>query len=328
MTMRLEDIIRRHVHLPPAESSGFHKVLCPVCHDHGRKGLRAGWKFEGETVGYFCFNCDAAARWERGQRLSKNMRNILHAFGVTDDELREIALESLQAVDFSKVEKKRPSFEPKRLEMPPHFYRLTEAEIDDVWADRIWLYLERRGQNPETFPFYMSKEKEWAGRVILPSFKNGDLIYYQGRDITDKMRLKYLSPNVSKQNILHGFDELWSNRDKPLFVVEGIFDAILINGVAILGNKMSEAQEYWLTSSPRKKVYIPDRWGYGAKNNYSIVERVLELGWSVSLPEFGSDIKDITDAVMRYGRFYTMAAIVDGICSGDLAQMKFKIYQR
>jgi hypothetical protein len=55
----LEEVIRNNIQISNIPSSkGFYPVLCKICHDHGRKGLRAGFKFNDDgSVGYNCFNC-------------------------------------------------------------------------------------------------------------------------------------------------------------------------------------------------------------------------------------------------------------------------------
>jgi len=53
-------------------------------------------------------------------------------------------------------------------------------------------------------------------------------------------------------------------------------------------------------------IVVPDRDKSGSK----LVERAIELGWGVSLPEWADDVKDIGDAVQKYGRIYTLHNIV------------------
>ena len=36
-------------------------------------------------------------------------------------------------------------------------------------------------------------------------------------------------------------------------------------------------------------------------------------GWSVAFPEWEDDIKDASDAVVRYGRLFTVKSILDSI---------------
>jgi hypothetical protein len=36
----------------------------------------------------------------------------------------------------------------------------------------------------------------------------------------------------------------------------------------------------------------------------------VELGWSVSMPEWGDDVKDVNDAVIKYGRLGALLIIM------------------
>jgi hypothetical protein len=41
-----------------------------------------------------------------------------------------------------------------------------------------------------------------------------------------------------------------------------------------------------------------------------LVERAVELGWSVSMPEWPSGVKDVNDAVICMGRLATLLTIM------------------
>ena len=83
-------------------------------------------------------------------------------------------------------------------------------------------------------------------------------------------------------------------------------DAIHIEGCALGGSEISDQQVMLLNKLQRDIIVVPDRDKAGSK----LVERAIELGWSVSLPEWNQDINDIGDAVSKYGRLYTLHSIV------------------
>ena len=60
-------------------------------------------------------------------------------------------------------------------------------------------------------------------------------------------------------------------------------------------------------------IVVPDRDSAGSK----LVERAIELGWQVSMPDWSTDICDIGDAVDKYGRLYTLYSIAK--CSREFA---------
>ena len=51
----------------------------------------------------------------------------------------------------------------------------------------------------------------------------------------------------------------------------------------------------------------------------------IEQGWALSFPEWDSDIKDISDAVQRYGRLFTLKMIIDAM---ETNQVKLQVLAR
>jgi DNA primase len=87
--------------------------------------------------------------------------------------------------------------------------------------------------------------------------------------------------------------------------MEGIFDALSINGVAVMHNDISDAQARMIRSLDREITVVPDQDTAGM----ALVDRAIELGWAVSMPDWGADIKDVNDAVIKYGRLGTLLTI-------------------
>ena len=51
---------------------------------------------------------------------------------------------------------------------------------------------------------------------------------------------------------------------------------------------------------------MPDRDRAGTK----LIDQVSEWGWSVSMPPWEPNIKDVNDAVIKYGKILTIQAIL------------------
>ncbi len=219
--------------------------------------------------------------------------------------------------------------EPAEIPLPDHFYKV-DPSSGDVWSIVAEEYLEQdRGMKVTDYPFYLSKggtlpqEKAWKGRLIIPIYKDGKLIFYQGRDLTEQKNNKYLNVGTStKDNIIYGYDQLQKHTDDPLYIVEGFFDAYAINGVAVFGNNLSDTQIKIINRSRRPKVVIPDRQGDGDV----LALKALEAGWSISLPDWGDNCKDVDEAILKYGKLYIMKSIRNSTCSGLNAQTKLKLW--
>ena len=341
-TDSLETIIKRYIKLPNHPSgTGWYPLLCKVCNDHGRKGPRGGFRFDDNKVAYHCFNCGHSTVFdpETHKSMPEKMVQVLTEFHVPEDEWKAVLFANLNKRDeFGNTQVQvgnSPiiSVEPAVISLPSHFYPLADAGPNDNWAQLARAYLEvDRGVDPASYGFMLSHPNQdpnidrWFKRVIIPIYKENQLIFYVGRDLTDKQQLKYLSPSYSKEKVLFGYDQLFIQTDDPLYIVEGWFDAWAINGIAILGNEISDAHATWLNRSQRRKVYIPDRLGDG----WLGAERALELGWDVSTPEIG-DCKDMSAAVMKYGKMYVIKSIGDKIINKsaigmDMAKAILGIY--
>lgn len=329
----LETLIRNHVLFGRPNAKGWLPILCKVCNDHGKKGPRAAFLFTPTSVSYHCFNCSHKASFDdSAESLSENMVKVLHAFMIPQDQIDEINFEL-----FSRNNGKGTAPRAKRelntlvkeIQMPSCCLPLSEINDEDVWKQIAVLYLkEVRGIDPSSYPFYIGYEqpndmisKRWDKRLIIPSYRNGKLVYFEGRDLTDTKPKKYLGAEVPKINMMYGFDLLHQDVDKPLFVCEGFFDAFLLNGVALFGNTLYKEIIQHLNQSPREKIVVPDREG----NGYKLAEHAVNLGWKISIPDTPG-CKDVNAAFLKYGKLYVLKSIMDNVCEGFEAQLKINMY--
>ncbi len=328
---KLEDIIRQYVHLEyTTNQQGWLPVLCKVCNDHGKKGPRAAFKLDGDTMGYNCFNCKHTALVDPSKHkvFTNDALTVFKAFGIPDDIINKKQFELFSHLKIKKTNlKDAVDIEPKVIEIPDTFYYLKDSKKNDKWAEVARYYLkEERKIDPDSYPFMLSyktddiKLKKWFKRIIIPAFKNDNIIYYSGRSFADAKK-KYENASIPSNKVLYGFDKLFVNNTSPLFITEGFFDSYWVNGVAILGNEISEAQKIWFNKSSRLKVYIPDKLGDG---NIA-AKQALEFGWSISTPDIPG-CKDIDSAIKKYGKLYVLKTINDNIHSGFAARARLGLY--
>jgi DNA primase len=100
-----------------------------------------------------------------------------------------------------------------------------------------------------------------------------------------------------------------------------VFDALSINGLAVLHAEINDAQVRLIRSLGREVVVVPDQDEAGMK----LVDRAVELGWAVSMPEWPADVKDVNDAVIRWGR---LAALITIMQAKETSKIKIELRKK
>lgn len=331
--MTLQHLIMQYVRLGKPTSKGWLPCVHTGC-DHGNKGMRAAFIFNDSATTFNCFNCSASVTYnpEFDTSMSDNMEKILNDFNIPKEEWQKVVFDNFirvnqhGALSLKRVE--RNAIEPEILPLPPYFYIL-EDDPNNTIAQKAIAYLnEQRSIDYLSYPFLLGKltndpkSIKWKDRLIIPIFKNDNIIFYQGRDLTGTAIKKYESPDAARENVIHGFEHLFTNPDLPLYITEGWFDAYHINGVAVLGAKMSESQVKWLNQSPRTKVIVPDKSGDGDV----LARQAIALGWSVAIPDCGQTVKDVNDCIVKYGPVYTLQTLKAHTFCGYEAEMRVNMY--
>lgn len=299
--------------------SGWHSFNGMCCSHLGHKTdkrMRAGVKFDGAVNwAYHCFNCGYTCSFIMGKPLSTKTKSLLVWSGVDLEQVQRWSLESLQHKDLldftqSKRHKSKVTFEDHIL---PRGELLSENNPEHkVYVD----YLATRHIHPKDYPFMITPNDHgrYSQRIIIPyTFKNR-IVGHTSRMIDD-LTPKYI--NEQQPGYIFGYD--FQKPDwQACIVVEGVFDALSINGCALLHDTIGDDQANLLAQLNRKIIVVPDR----DKTGLAICERALELGYHVSLPNWSPDIKDVNDAVVRYGKLATTLSILQ---SATMSKIKLNI---
>ena len=139
---------------------------------------------------------------------------------------------------------------------------------------------------------------------------NNEIVGWTARTTGDATP-KYLSEQ--QPGYVFNLDNQKDNREFVI-VSEGPFDALSIDGCALLGAEIKDSQNWLLKQLGKELVLVPDRDHEGPKT----VEQAIELGWSVSMPAWPSGVKDINDAIIKIGRLATLWLIRDATESNEL----------
>lgn len=301
-------------YLPPKtrrSQLGWYSFNCPACVHNGEtpdRRKRGGILLDENNWAFSCFNCGFKTKFVSGQPLSLKTRKLLSWIGVDDDTIQRINLESLKHKQIYDLAADRTSDQNdiiqrniffKKVELPSTARSILSS---DTWAVE---YLNSRGLSYRDYPFKISPtEKDRnANRIIIPYYYNKDVVGWTSRYL-DSKHPKYINEH-QQPGYVFGLEMQKPDWDF-IIVSEGTFDAISINGVAILHNEISDVQQALLRRQGKEVIVVPDRDSAGV----ALVDQALAAGFSVSLPDWGCDIKDINDAVKEYGKIGTLLSIV------------------
>lgn len=301
--------------LPPKRKStpsGWMSFNAVCCHNKGenrdtrsRGGVlispEGGWQ-------YHCFNCNFKAGWMPGKLLTNNTKQLFSWLGLDQSEigklsmfaltLKEVDTESKKIANFELIEKQLPELTQPLVKWASHD---NETEIyQDLF--KVFKYLEERGMDIDWYPWHWSPSPGYKDRIIIPFYYKEKIVGYTGRKINEG-KPKYLTDN--QPGYVFNLDRQTQDR-KFVIVVEGQFDAIAIDGCAIMHNEPSQIQTHRINSLGKEVIVVPDKDRAGAK----LLNAAIANNWSVSLPPWGDEIKDVADAVKHYGRLYTLYTIL------------------
>jgi DNA primase len=129
------------------------------------------------------------------------------------------------------------------VELPESYKKISECTSKNFRYDMAMSYLRERGITDDIIKEfdigYTIKGKHF-NRIIIPSYDSeGKLNYFIARWFArEKTKLKYLNPDVEKQEII--FNEGKINWDATIYLVEGVTDHIVVpNSIPMLGKYIS-----------------------------------------------------------------------------------------
>ena len=316
--------------------SGWISFNAPCCVHNGEtadKKKRGGIMTSADgTISYHCFNCGFKANYTIGRKLNQKMRTFMGYINIPDDTIRKMAIEAMREEEGdTKYEQKKFVTFSKR-ELPKNAHKLevwlekyvakdlTEPQWQKI--DALLNYLKSRGIGPDWYDFMYSPEQHWDvnKRVIIPFYWRGDIVGFSGRMFEQSDKVKYYT-DVQPGYVFNMDAQDWTR--KFVIVTEGPFDAITISGVSILGSEINDIQRELINNLNRRVIVVPDRDAPGEK----LINQAMEFGWSVAFPEWEDGVDDVADAVLKYGRLFTIQSILKTTESSKLKiDLKRKMY--
>lgn len=326
--MILHDLILKY--LPNITiTNSWKRINCPLCVYRGeprpdkKKSGSYIFNYDGE-IKYTCFRCKANFYWQPYISLKKNHEEFLGILGADTTEIENAKIEILKNYwknnqsdtnisNSDKLEKNTKICFPLPDKAKSLKYWIKKENHSKNFID-VCNYLFSRGTFfVSAYKYYWSPEKLFSRRLIVPFYKNGEIVGYSARAIDENVNPKYYMKRP--KNYLFNADTLYTSQ-KYVFIVEGIFDAIAVNGIAICGSNINREQVDFLKNFDKEYIIVPDR----SKTTTNFIDIAEKNQWWVSVvpsfhyddkPVWQPEIKDCADAVKNYGRLYTIYSLLE-----------------
>jgi hypothetical protein len=301
--------------LPPRAKrspSGWTSFNAPCCQHRGHSPdtrKRGGIRFDGNSVVYNCFNCKFSTGWQPGAPLGEKMKTLARWLGAGEDIIKEMVFEALKTEsDDYEPEAYQPKIEFTDKELPEGAMSISEwvnsSYLADISKDiePVINYIYSRGFDPISDDFYWSPAPGYTDRLIIPFRWQGRIVGNTARKVGEG-KPKYLSDQ--HPHFVFNFDGQ-SEDQKYILVCEGPFDALSVDGVALLTNDIADQQARIINSLGCEVIVIPDQDEAGLQ----LIKKAMHYNWSVAFPNWDDSVKDCADAVQKYGKlFVTIDAI-------------------
>jgi len=264
-------------------------VSCPVCKQNSRtNSKKKKLSICLEKGIYHCWVCESKG---------KNVASFAFRFANADSVTRQRLIESFNLSQEVEEDKKVV------IKLPEDFSLLYfDNSRQGVIAKR---YLHKRGCNPDDLLRYkigISNDPEYVNRIIIPSFSEDmKLNFYLSRSYDESSIRKYKNCDAKKTEVI--FNEYLTNWNKPVVLVEGVFDAIKAgdNAIPVLGSWIDETHLiFQKIVSKKSKVILgfdPD----AIEKTMKIAKNLSSFGIDVSICEHKeTDFGDMSKEEVKF----------------------------
>jgi hypothetical protein len=261
---------------------------------------------KGSRLTYNCFNCGFKTGWSPSPYLGKRYKQLAEKLGAPASDIHRAQLmimkysdELQQDTEYTTAVQTLGRYDT--YDMPENAVPLTELPDDH----ELVVYARERGVLG-LHPLYHIPDTLWRKRLVFPFYYDDDIVAWSGRHISppDKKTPKYMVENMPAHYVFN-IDSYLDHPREIVVVVEGIMDAIMIDGVSVLSNNMSPEQANTISKLAPRVILSPDMDKAGKK----LINQAMALGWEVSFPPW-EDCKDAHEAALKYGRLATLASII------------------
>jgi len=226
-------------------SNDEYLFTCPYCKHHKRK---LSVNISKNT--YKCWVCDSRGR---------NIYNLIRKFGNYSHKQHWRSFEEVVEIsEFDNIfEEKEIEETIQRIKLPKEYVCLANKNLPSAAKNALKYLKKRKITEYDILRWKIGycESGEYRNRIIIPSFNlDGYCDYFVARAYTEDW-LKYKNPPASKNVV---FNELMIDWEKPVVLVEGVFDAInAANSIPLLGSTLSAHSRLFKTILTHSKhIYV------------------------------------------------------------------------
>jgi hypothetical protein len=272
---------------------------CPVC-SHEIKGLDVG-DGKGNLEINYIYNVFKCWVCSETHETHGSLGKLIKKYG---NKKQYKKYELMRPEDVGDQQKRKI----KKIKLPEEFIRFKDASIGVKMTPhykQAMNYLKKRNITDLMIQMYnigFCYSGTYENRIIIPSYDyENNLNYFVARSYLNNTKMKYKNPEVDKDTLI--WNEHLLDWDKPIYIVEGVFDSIFLpNSIPMLGKFMTENLFSKLYNNAKKIILVLD------PDAYSDQERLyhkLNCGklmgkvWSIKL-DGSEDVADLKGDLRKY----------------------------
>jgi len=308
------------------ESDSDISARCPVCGDgNNKRNKRLHLYNKGSVTNVNCFNGGCAVQ---NKTVHSFLRDFFPSiFAQYKKETFGDTLEKLSSGDvFKQFIKSNDSQSTEEQIKPVLTQDFSEYFTDISDSQKALDYLNRRNitYTKEYGKWYYGHQDLKIGDVlyklsdsiIIPLYFKNEMYGFYSRKIDNKQFCTYMNSNNIGYKIWNWFNV---DNDKPVYIFEGIFDAIsssLKNVIALMGASIPEDR----LSELKNPVFVLDNDKTGMINSLKYAKR----GFNVYIQPNEYKEKDMNELLMNHNGLNVPLMIQNNILTGISAEVRIK----
>lgn len=246
--------------------------------------------------------------------LSDNLKAFFHAVGVPENDIDALAFECF-------VERHNIEHTPKALRgniqskwveanLPKETRSILDWLKDDCDDENFLQVAEyavsRRLPDLSRVAWSPDTNHLIRKRLLVPFYHRDKVVGFSGRMASNKTEKRSRYYQEIPPSYIFNLDRQYDYNRKYSIIVEGVFDALITDGIAVLHDNLNEDQIQLINNLHTIPVLCPDR----DKDGDTLVNIAAKNRWYVSFPQWDSDVKDVAQAAERYGVIYAVESIL------------------